>query len=49
MEQTKFNDYGMDSSIRETSVIERAEDLIREGQNPRESYKQAVKEKKNEL
>ena len=48
--QTEFNEYGMDSSIRDTSVIYRAEQLIREGEDPRKAYNQAIKEvkKRNE-
>jgi hypothetical protein len=48
MYRTEFNDYGMDSSIRETKVISRAEQLIREGEEPREAYEQAVREHKYE-
>jgi len=46
MIQTEFNEYGMDSSTRETSVIRRAEQLIDEGREPRKAYEQAVKENK---
>lgn len=49
MEQTKFNDYGMDSDIRNTTVIEKAEQLIEEGTEPREAYEVAVKEYKREF
>jgi len=42
MFQTEFNRYGMESSIRETSVIDKAEQLIREGHDPRQSYEKAV-------
>ena len=48
MYQTEFNEYGMDSSIRETKVIRKAKQLIREGEDPRKAYEQAVKENKNE-
>ena len=48
MEQTQFNEYGMDSAIRDTVVIEKAEQLIREGVEPREAYTQAIKKVKND-
>ncbi len=44
MKQTEFNTYGMDSSINDVSVIERAERLIKEGKDPRNAYNQAIKE-----
>lgn len=43
VERTAFNEYGMDSAIRDTSVIEKAEQLIREGAEPREAYEKAIK------
>ena len=37
-EKTEFNEYGMPSSINDSSVIYEAEQLIREGEDPRRAY-----------
>lgn len=42
-EQTELNDYGMDSRIRDSSVIYEAERLIRHGEEPRRAYERALK------
>ena len=44
MYQTEFNKYGMDSSVNDSAVIYKAEQLIRSGRNPRDAYNQAIKE-----
>ena len=44
MEQTKFNEYGMSSWMNDTTVIEKAERLIREGEEPRKAYEIACKQ-----
>ena len=47
-ERTEFNEYGMDSAIRDTTVIEKAEQLIREGVEPRKAYERAVIKVRND-
>ena len=37
-ERTEFNEYGMPSMINDTTVIEKAERLIQEGEDPRKAY-----------
>ena len=48
MEQTRFNEYGMDSAIRDTTVIEKAERLIQEGTEPRDAYEYAIQARKGD-
>lgn len=38
MERTEFNEYGMSSAINDIAIIEKAEQLIREGEEPRKAY-----------
>jgi len=48
--RTEFDHYGMSTDINVMTVIERAEDLIREGEQPREAYEKAcdqVRQRRN--
>lgn len=43
-EKTEFNEYGMDSRINDSGVVYKAEQLIREGEDPRVAYERVIRE-----